>query len=300
MQQVMSVRTQPGSRDPRVAALLSACPGLGQLYAGFLGRGIFLYTALIVISWLAAILYMVVPGRLGILFLPVPVLGVAFIALDAWRLASRQPTDYRLKWFNRPWLYGLIFLSLLVTVNPLMDEAIGKNVVRAFLVPSDGMAPTVLRHDLVVVNKLAYRAADPRVGDVVLLSPSQETAPGRFMQVIENQVVRRVIAGPGDIVEMKEKEVIVNGIRLDEPYALYDTGTSRSLAQIDEITVFGPQQVPSNHYFVLGDNRYYSIDSRILGFIPRAGISGKVSKIFWSWNFDDGNIRWERTGMGVD
>jgi signal peptidase I len=282
-------------RRPMVALLLSACPGLGQHYAGHLVRGIALYVALIVASWLAAIAFMFVESKVSIVFLAVPFVGVGLIALDAYLCAQRQPPGYRLQWFNRPWIYLGVFLFLLATVNPLMDQVVGKRIVRAFFETSSSMYPTILTRDIVLVNKLAF----PGRGELALVrfSPDQGRA-NKLSRLIDDQLIKRVIAVPGDTVETRGREVFVNGARLTEPYAHHSEGVGR-IATGGAADVYGPQKVPPDSYFVLGDNRNVSIDSRIFGFVRKEQIGGKVTKVFWSWNFDENRIRWERTAMSL-
>lgn len=285
-------------RDPRKAVLLSLiCPGLGQQYAGNIVRGIVLYSSLIVISWLSAILFMMIGSRISIILFAVPVAGFLFVALDAYRLAESKPKDYIKRWFNKTEVYAGIFLLLLVTVNPLMDLIVGSTIVRAFAVYSDSMAPAILKHDLLLVNKLAYKASRPKRGDIALIVFDKKKKSG-VTKVIDDELVRRVIAVPGDTVEVRGKEVLVNGQKLQEPYAFYDTAVV-AMGNSAEENKIGPVKVPDGQYFVLGDNRNYSIDSRILGFIEEKKVGGKITKIFWSWNFDDNSIKWERTGMAV-
>lgn len=308
---------ETATRSPFIALILSVCPGLGQQYAGYLVRGIMFYILLVVISWLAAIAFMYVDSRISMIFLAVPFVGMAIIAIDAWRLADKQPEDYQLKWFNRPVIYAAVFLFLLVTVNPLMDMLVGANVVRAFPVTSSSMAPTVLKNDLLVINKLA----EPGRGDVVLLDYRGDNASSRFSDVVDielfkrvinslfgkdeipykdGQLVRRIVAVSGDTVEIRNGNVFVNGERLDESY-IHPAGPGET-ADDEEGPFgedFGPETIPENSFFVLGDNRSFSIDSRILGAIPGQRVAGKVTKVFWSWNFDENHIHWERTALPV-
>ncbi len=303
-------------RNPLVALLLSLCPGLGQQYAGYLGRGIILYITLIVVSWLAAVAFMFVDSRISMIFLAVPFIGILLIAADAWRLARKQPETYRLKWFNRPIIYVAVFVFLLVTVNPLMDMLIGGNIVRAFPVTSSSMAPTVLKNDLLVINKLA----EPGRGDVVLVDYRGDGASTRLSGVIDielfnrvvhslfgedeisykdGQLVRRIVAVAGDTVEIRNGDLFVNGEKLDEPYI--NTSTDKNEAGSGPLfnQAFGPEVIPDGSFFVLGDNRNFSIDSRILGPVSKQKVAGKVTKVFWSWNLDENHIHWERTAMPV-
>lgn len=283
-------------REPRIALLMSICPGLGQMYAGRLIRGIVLYVALIIVSWLAAIAFMYVESRIAsILLLSVPFAGVLLIALDAFRCAKNQPQNYRLTWFNRSWAYAGIFLLLLVTANPLMDFFVGKNVVRAFYVTSASMHPTILANDILVINKLAF----PKKGDIALIEYGQQTMKSaQLTNIMEDQMIRRIIAGPGDTIEIRGKDVFVNGKKLVEPYAHYSEEMS-TINIGDEVNKFGPKQIPADNYFVLGDNRNFSMDSRILGFINKNRIDGKVTKVFWSWSLAQGTIQWDRTAKAL-
>ena len=296
----ISERGEISPREPVKALLLSLCPGLGQQYAGHLVRGIILYILLIVVSWLTAILFMFMESRASIVLFLIPVACFIAIAVDACLLAARQPGDYRLKWYNRSWIYAVVFLMLLVTVNPLMDIAIGRNVTRASLMGSISMEPTILRNDVLLVNKLTYRFVEPKRGDIVYIV-FDKTKEGGLSEISEDHLIRRVIAVPGDTIEIRGKDVFVNHDKLEEPYAHHDEHIVPT-ANYTNDDRFGPAVVPPDSYFVLGDNRSYSIDSRILGFIDREKITGKVTKVYWSWNFDrmgDGTIKLDRVGITV-
>ncbi len=283
-------------RSPIKAFLFSMlCPGLGQQYAGDLARGVSLYTALIVVSWLSAILFMLIGSRISILLFAVPVVGFFFIAFDAYLCASIQPRDYKMRWYNRKGIYMGVFLLLLVTVNPLMDLVVGKTVVRAYIVHGTSMVPTLIDHDLLLANKLAYKTSNPKRGDVVLILFGKGRRSG-VTRVIDDELIRRIIAVPGDTVEMRGNEVIINGEKLNEPYALYESSLVYSGGGENTLVA---QKVPENSYFVLGDNRNHSLDSRVFGFIDRDRLGGKITKVFWSWNLEEKKIKWERTGISV-
>ncbi|MFA5241052.1 MAG: signal peptidase I [Sulfuricella sp.] len=284
-------------REPQIALLISICPGLGQVYAGHLTRGVISYLALIIVSWLAAIAFMYVENRFaGILLLSVPFAGVVLIALDAFRCAKEQPQDYRLAWFNSAKAYAGIFLLLLVTANPLMDFFVGKNVVRAFYVTSDSMEPTILGNDILVINKLA----SPEKGDIVLINLERKARQQstQLTSIMADQVVSRIIAGPGDTLEIRGKDVLVNGEKQVESYAYYSNEIS-TINMGEEASKFGPRQIPADTYFALGDNRNFAIDSRVLGFIGKNRISGKATKVFWSWNLAQNTIQWDRTAKAL-
>ena len=281
-------------RKPILALLLSICPGLGHHYAGYLGRGIFFYITLVIISWAAAAAFMFVDSRISMVFLATPFVGVALIALDAYRVAKKQPTDYKCQWFNKGWIYAAVFLTLAVTVNPLMDTLAGNHIVRAYFITSPGMYPTILTHDIILVNKMA----SPGKQDIALIEFGDDDQKQLTNLEGGGQLVGRIIGLPGDNVEVNANGVYINGIQLNESYANFVEPT-RTGAIYDETSHFGPTQVPTGSYFILADNRTYGFDSRILGFIPEEKIGGKVTKVFWSWNLDDGRIKWDRTAMSL-
>lgn len=279
-------------RKPVVAALLSICPGLGQHYAGYLTRGIMLYIALVVVSWLAAIIFMYVDSKVGIILLAVPFVGVLLIGADAYSLAKKQPADYRRRWFNRAGIYAGVFIFLALTVNPLMDFLVGRKVLRGYFMTSNSMTQTILPRDIILINKLDKI----KRGDIVLIQFGEEKKSAQLTKLMEDQIIKRIVAGPTDTIEIRGKDVIVNGYKLDEPYVSYGAGSTTMAVGSDSYR-YGPKQVPSGTYFVMGDNRNVRFDSRIFGFIDKQKIVGKATKVFWSWNLEQGGIRWDRTAL---
>jgi len=135
-------------------------------------------------------------------------------------------------------------------------------VVQAFYIPSGSMEPTLMVDDRILVAKFLYRIEPIRSGDVIVfrypLNPSRD-------------FVKRVIGLPGARVQLKEGVVYLDDTRVSEKgYTLRpDFGN------------YGPITVPRNEYFVLGDNRNNSEDSRFFGYVPRANIIGKAIFIYW-------------------
>jgi signal peptidase I len=129
----------------------------------------------------------------------------------------------------------------------------------------DGMSmePTLENNDRLVVNKFAYQIGDPRVGDIVMLySPLQP----------EKALVKRVIAQAGDEVRIVNGRVFRNGVLVDDSFVA---------PQFRSHDDWGPQVVPDAHYFVMGDHRNNSYDSRDWGFLPKKYIAGKVQVRWW-------------------
>jgi len=125
------------------------------------------------------------------------------------------------------------------------------------------MEPTLGNQDRLVINKLAYRLSDPGIGDLVMLIHPLDP---------DQTLVKRIVAGPGDRISMSGGRVSRNGVRVDEAFV---PGVSRSYED------HPMESVPAGHYYVLGDNRANSSDSRRFGFVPRKYILGKVQLRWW-------------------
>lgn len=169
-------------------------------------------------------------------------------------------------------------------------------IVQAFKIPSGSMLDTLLIGDHLLVNKFLYGThipftdkvvmplADPKDGDVIVFEFPEDTS---------KDFIKRIMGVPGDVLEMRDKAVYRNGVKLDEPYIKH---TSPGIQPRRDN--FGPVTVPEGKYFVMGDNRDESYDSRFWGFVDRDKIRGKAMIIYWSWDgpFD---IRASRIGRLV-
>ncbi len=139
-------------------------------------------------------------------------------------------------------------------------------VLQAFFIPSESMVPTLEVHDRVLVNKLSYHLHHIHRGDIVVFKrPPNERQP-------INDLIKRVIGLPGETVGTRDGHVLINGRTLNEPYL--PSGTfSGNLDQ--------PVTVPAGYYWVMGDNRTNSSDSRFFGAIPRSLIVGRAFVKVW-------------------
>lgn len=167
----------------------------------------------------------------------------------------------------------------------LMTEA--RSWSRSFQIPSGGMLPTLVPGDHIVVNKGAYRDATPQRGDVIVFKyPKDETK--HFMQ--------RVIGLPGDVIEVRDQVIYLNRAVLSESYIQHiDTNILAANARDNHRAV----TVPSDSYFVLGDNRESSLDSRFWGYVTKDKILGKAEWIYLSIDRTSKAIRWNRSGLPV-
>jgi len=191
--------------------------------------------------------------------------------------------------------------SLLVTVILALFGT--TFLLQAFKIPSSSMEDTLLIGDHIMVNKLAFA---PRAGWLGPLLPYREIRRGdiivfKYPVSPATHFVKRVIGIPGDRLRIVRRQVNVNGRFLDESYKVHKIGTleefrdyfpSRPLGPLlprwaDEMGRYvkdGVLVVPPGQYFVMGDNRDFSSDSRYWGFVPRANILGRPLVIYWSLN----------------
>jgi signal peptidase I len=163
-------------------------------------------------------------------------------------------------------------------------------VVQAFKIPTGSMEENLLIGDHLLVNKFAYAPAAAALERAVL--PISDIERGdvvvfKYPVEPERDFIKRVIGLPGETVEVRDKKVYINGSPIVEPYAHYLLAPSA--AEYHEVTSFdvreryGPVTVPADQYFVMGDNRDNSQDSRYWGFLPRANVKGKALVIYWSY-----------------
>ena len=161
-------------------------------------------------------------------------------------------------------------------------------VVQAFKIPTGSMENNLLIGDHLLVNKFIYgleptafeRAVLPvrdiRRGDIVVFKYPDEP---------QRDFIKRVIGLPGETVELRDKKVLVNGRPLEEPYVhfLDSSHPASEVTSFDVRERYGPVQVPQGQYFVMGDNRDNSQDSRYWGFLPRHYVKGRALLIYWSY-----------------
>jgi signal peptidase I len=178
-------------------------------------------------------------------------------------------------------------------------------VVQAFKIPTGSMENNLLIGDHLLVNKFVFAPTatsleetllpiDPiRRGDIVVF---------KFPEDPERDFIKRVIGLPGDTLEVRNKKVFINGTPLDEPYVHFifppDENGSGSDFSDPSRPSYGPVTVPADSYFMMGDNRDNSEDSRYWGFMPRSYVKGKALFVYFSFGDGSGDlfrsIRWDR------
>lgn len=276
-------------RKPWLAAVLTIFGvGVGHLYCGRLRRGL-LFLAASPVGVAAIVASTILPPS-DPLFWTLSVLALAptavmvLAAVDAWRIARRTGEGAEPRAFQRPAVYALSIATLLVG-GWVVDLALKRWVVEAMIIPTGNMEPTLRSGDRFFVNKLRLSGRPVERGDVVLYRSAGDGS----------LYVKRVIGLPGDVVEGRDGTVLVNG----EPLRLEPAGAGRGIQRerIGSRTHlvrpggdFPETIVPEAAYFLLGDNRLASRDSRHVGPVAAADIGGRVEYVYFAR--DD----WRRIG----
>lgn len=293
-------------RRPWLAFFFSlVCPGLGQLYNGswrwaasalVIGSLVTYFSAVYLFDTFSKLMQALLLGLLLDLF----------FALHAW-FRARQLGTVELKSYQRWWAY--LLFSVVLYGSPGGYGYIIPERFLSFQIPSESMVPTLLVGDRLVADGWAYRKDFPRRGDIIVFDYPRDPSI---------KYVKRVVGLPGDEVKIVGGELYVNKVlvkahRTSEPSQVDDGwGVVEYLETLDNVkhvirraqpTMFlnyGPVKVPEKSYFVMGDNRDRSSDSRVWGFVPEAAIVGRMRYVYFSWDGEKGGIRWPRIGQPVE
>ncbi|MFH1155682.1 MAG: signal peptidase I [Pseudomonadota bacterium] len=283
-------------RSPLLAAILSfAATGLGHIYCGKIEKGLVLFFISFAFApvIVTAMETMSSPYSLMAVILSVLVLVSVFVyaIVDSAITARKTATGYRLKEYNRWYIYLLlIVVSFSYPTN--LANSIRTNVVQAYKIPSTSMTPGILKGDRLFLNKAVYKTQSPGIGDIVIFT---------YPDNRHLDYMKRIVAMPGDSIEIRQDRVYIN----DKPLA-YETmgqelknqvdpgsgtilveknGSSqyRILLSVDDPaeSTFNRITIPHGFCFVLGDNRHGSKDSRHFGPVPLADIKGRVDFIYF-------------------
>lgn len=165
-------------------------------------------------------------------------------------------------------------------------------VVQAFKIPSGSMEDTLLIGDHLLVSKFVYGMQlpftdkrilsfkHPQQGDVIVFEFPEDRNKSYFSR---RDFIKRVVGVPGDVVEVRDKQVYVNGVKYELPQAIHKEADILP-AEYGPRDFMKPVTVPADSYFVMGDNRDRSYDSRFWGFVTDPEIKGKAFIKYWSWD----------------
>ena len=258
-----TAQSSKGTRRHLLAALFSAIvPGAGHLFFGQRRKGTILLlalTAVLVRFWPLRLLRF----YLGFVSLILGWIFLYFYAACSAQLARNGPTDARpSKW----WLVAILPITAL-TLSLLVRPVVGASGFRTFTVPSSSMEKTIRQGDSLVADMRYYHSRRPERREVIIFLKD-----GAFL-------VKRVVAASGDSIQGQNNVVFVNGKQQDEPYVEHTSG-----AEPNWLSNFGPIYIPRGKYFVMGDNRDVSLDSRAaeFGLVDVDSIVGKPLYVFAS------------------
>jgi signal peptidase I len=185
-------------------------------------------------------------------------------------------------------------LPVLVLIAFVLALLLKTFLIQAFYIPSSSMEPTLDIGDRVLVNKVVYRIREPRRGEVVVFSersvlpvPQEGNVVTRLLRSMaeglgmarpdEKDFIKRIIGLPGETLEYRDGVIYIDGTPLPE-----STTSEGGYLSSPDFAPFGPVTVPADHYFMMGDNRPSSADSRsLLGTIPRQDIIGRAFVVIW-------------------
>ncbi len=290
------------SPRPWIAGALSLiAPGVGHLYAGVPSRGAAAWVAAHMVGLFAAGAVVVFAGRAGLAGYAVFwISALLIVARDAMRVVHQLPAGTRWRWYHRP--ASIIVACGIVWVGSIAwTTLVESNIVDRVRVDTDTMAPTLVKGDRLFVAP--RRNAPIRRGELVVY------------KLWETRYVKRVVGVPGDTLSMLSGVLSVDGRPAREPYAIHvDEGDLQDrrfdwqrpyalppdrVTYVPTLRTWGPLVVPRASYFVLGDNRGETIDSRYNGFVGDSDILGRPRTIYFSRDRTTGQIRWDRIGLAA-
>lgn len=220
------------------------------------------------------------------------------MVLGSKKKAAEGQQDKPKKSQLRDWTEALIVAAVLALI-------IRTFFVQAFKIPSSSMEDTLLIGDHLLVNKFIYgtqlpfieepvlKIRDPQRGDIIVFEFPEDKDKSYFQR---RDFIKRVIGLPGDVVEIKNKNVYINGERYITPEAVYKDG-NLTAGPRDNMR---PVKIPEDKYFVMGDNRDRSYDGRFWELVDRSAIKGIAFIKYWSWDRDEFMPRWSRIGRLIE
>jgi signal peptidase I len=284
-------QTAISGRVRRVSAVLLSLvmPGAGHFLLGAFRRGAAWAVGLAVLGLLllfaTPVSLLIVSALIGVV---VGLVGRVATAIDTVRIVTSRPS-----WKIVIVAWAALLVGDLAMVEPL-KAYYRAHYAQAFTIPSGAMQPTLLVGDYIMVDKSAYRGRAPQRGDIVVFAYPQDE---------RRDFIKRIIGMPGDTVVVRGQQVLVNDRALAEPYVKLDGTTPARASTQPGFCAYAyacePTKVPADSYFVMGDNRDNSQDSRSWGFVRREKIKGKAYMIYWSWDGDRHWLRFDRIGRSL-
>jgi signal peptidase I len=280
-------------RNPWLAGIFTVLAvGLGHIYSGQAKKGIFLYfigQGVLLAAFLPLIYFSPTTINILIVFF-VSFAFIIYCVVNAVKLSKRHKYGYKLKRYNKWYVYLGSWILATVIIQPCLSIIIKANIIQAYKIPAGSLKPTLLIGDHILARKAYAVKQGIKRGDMVIFPYPDDPS---------KDYIKRIVALGGEALEIMDKKVLINGEILNEPYVIY---TDQKILQnkFGHRDNLGPLTVPDDSVFVLGDNRDESNDSRFWGFLKRATIKGKAYSIYWSWDRESFRVRWNRIGKRIE
>ncbi|HNT43872.1 MAG TPA: signal peptidase I [Syntrophorhabdaceae bacterium] len=191
-----------------------------------------------------------------------------------------------------------------ILIAALIALLVRSFVIQAYKIPSGSMEPTLLVGDHLLVNRMSYVVKMPFVDNVLFTTGKPKRGDiivFRYPEDPTKDYIKRVIATGGETVEIRNKTIFIDGKKIKDPWGHFrpEPASRGFLPFIDKDNI-PPVKVPQDSYFVMGDNRDNSLDSRYWGFVEKRHLVGKALIIYFSWDSGAMNalqyVRWSRIG----
>lgn len=273
------------NRKPWLAAILNLLmPGLGQLYCGYLTRGIVLFIVTIIVMNIATAAFVFIEAPpLNVIVMALIALSMGtFLIFNGYMTARKVHSEFTLRPFNKWYLYLILTIGWSFAAT-FFIPVFGNY--KVYTIPSQNMENTLMVGDYIWADMNAYESKNPEPSDIVIFL---------FPGDLQTKYIKRCVAVQGDTVLIENKKLFVNGLRFpDEEFTKYIDSTKDGLPKIlprreggkDSRDNFGPYLVPIDTYFMMGDSRDNSYDSRYYGAVHKDLILGKLVRIYWSYDF---------------
>lgn len=286
-------------RNIGAAALLSLLtPGLGQAYNAQPGKGLLFFALSLLFPFALLCTPLALHFRGMLLLLLIVVLYRAFVCFEAGASARRLGM-IQLRWFNR-WYVYLALVVISAGASALIKPALYElRRVELYRLPTPAMSPALLVGDYMVADQWQYSTDPVSVGDIVVFRPPDSP---------QTSYAKRCVAVGRDTVEVKDGVLFVNGtqapevlqgVRIRQDVLPADVSFAEIYGGRGNADQFGPIVVPEGEYFLLGDTRDNSKDSRYFGPVSAAAIEAKALYIYFSWDSASQLPRFSRIGQGL-
>lgn len=290
-----------------LAILLSLpFPGLGQIYNGQFKKGLQYYGLFIFGVFLATLFICggiaIAPMNLWLALFCVLAVYL-YILWDAFKTAKKSEENFQRKSYNHWYIYLAAIIITKFVSDPLMTRFLNTYTIKSFHIPSTTMEDTLLSGDYMLASMSDYGIRipftqkrvitdhQPKQGDLVIF---------KFPQDPRREFIKRCIATEGQEVKIKDKKVFVDGKHYENSHGVKNMDSGTHSPTVSPRDNFGPYTVPEGHFFVLGDNRDNSYDSRFWGAVPVENLLGRAIQIYFSRDENSGGNRWSRIGKTLN